>query len=169
MNVPELFDANLDIRQQYFGGGIDFLRPRNPIVTYSAGPSLYSERRKRRTMSHSDCTGNKSEGSIREDTRRAVLRPRKIESHMNVLVVDVGGTHVKILATGQKVHRQFDSGPKLTPGKMVAEVRKLASGWKYDHVSIGYPGPVLAGRPILEPVGRFQFQVCLQAPRKTCQ
>src|SRR5215475_6183407 len=70
---------------------------------------------------------------------------------MNVLVVDVGGTHVKILATGQKAHRQFDSGPNLTPGRMVAMVRKLASDWKYDGVSIGYPGPVLRGRPVLEP------------------
>jgi polyphosphate glucokinase len=70
---------------------------------------------------------------------------------MNVLVVDVGGTHVKILATGQKEPRKFDSGPKLTANQMVAGVKKLASGWKYDHVSIGYPGPVLHGQPVAEP------------------
>ena len=56
---------------------------------------------------------------------------------MNVLVIDIGGTHVKILATGQDTSRQFDSGPTLTPKKMVSQVRKLASDWKYDGVSIG--------------------------------
>ena len=70
---------------------------------------------------------------------------------MNVLVVDVGGTHVKILATGQKVSRKFDSGPGLTAQQMVANVKKLAGDWKYDHVSIGYPGPVLHGQPVAEP------------------
>lgn len=70
---------------------------------------------------------------------------------MNVLVVDVGGSHVKILATGQKDPRRFDSGPELTPQQMVAGVKKLADNWKYDHVSIGYPGPVLHGQPVAEP------------------
>ena len=91
---------------------------------------------------------------------------------MNVLVIDVGGTHVKILATGQKAHRQFDSGPKLTPGVMVAGVRKLASDWKYDAVSIGYPGPVLNGRPFLDPpnLGKgwvgFNFKSAFKRPVK---
>jgi polyphosphate glucokinase len=91
---------------------------------------------------------------------------------MNVLVVDVGGTHVKILATGQKEHRQFDSGPTLTPQRMVAIVRKLASDWKYDGVSIGYPGPLLNGRPILDPVhlGKgwvgFNFKAAFKRPVK---
>jgi polyphosphate glucokinase len=70
---------------------------------------------------------------------------------MNVLVLDVGGTHVKILATGQKESRQFDSGPKLTPQMMVAGVKQLVGDWKYDAVSIGYPGPVLHGKPVVEP------------------
>ena len=70
---------------------------------------------------------------------------------MNVLVVDVGGTHVKILATGQKQSREFPSGPTLTAKQMVAGVKKLAGDWKYDAVSIGYPGPVLRNRPIAEP------------------
>jgi len=70
---------------------------------------------------------------------------------MNVLVVDVGGTHVKILATGQKQSREFLSGPALTAKQMVASVKKLAGGWKYDAVSIGYPGPVIRNRPLAEP------------------
>ena len=68
-----------------------------------------------------------------------------------VLVIDVGGTGVKILASGQKERRRFPSGRTLTPRRMVAGVKKLAGDWKYDAVSIGYPGPVLRGRPAAEP------------------
>ncbi len=70
---------------------------------------------------------------------------------MKVLVVDVGGTHVKILATGQSVHREFSSGPALTARAMVAGVKALARGWRFDRLSIGYPGPVLNNRPVAEP------------------
>jgi polyphosphate glucokinase len=70
---------------------------------------------------------------------------------MNVLVVDVGGTHVKILASGQEERREFTSGPALTAEQMVRRVKELAGDWKYDAVSIGYPGPILHGRPVLEP------------------
>lgn len=91
---------------------------------------------------------------------------------MRILVVDVGGTHVKILVTGEKVHRQFDSGSTMTPKQMVAGVRKAAKGWKYDAISIGYPGPVLRGRPVSEPfnlgagwVG-FDFAKALKCPVK---
>jgi polyphosphate glucokinase len=70
---------------------------------------------------------------------------------VNVLVIDVGGTHVKILATGQKTMREFVSGPTLTAKQMVTGVKKLASDWKYDAVSIGYPGPVIRNRPLAEP------------------
>jgi polyphosphate glucokinase len=70
---------------------------------------------------------------------------------MNVLVVDVGRTHVKILASGQEEHREFPSGPTLTAEQMVRGVKELAGTWKYDAVSIGYPGPVLHGRPVAEP------------------
>ncbi len=70
---------------------------------------------------------------------------------MKVLVVDVGGTHVKILATGQKEKREFRSSPTLTARQMVAGVKQLARDWKYDVVSIGYPGVVLNNRVIAEP------------------
>ena len=68
-----------------------------------------------------------------------------------MLVVDIGGIHVKILATGQKQSREFPSGPKLTPKQMVTGVKKLAKDWRYDAVSIGYPGVVINNRPLTEP------------------
>ena len=74
----------------------------------------------------------------------------------NVLVIDVGGTSVKILATGETESRSFRSGPALTPGAMAARVKKLAADWTYDAISIGYPGPVLNGRPSAEPVNLGQ-------------
>ena len=89
-----------------------------------------------------------------------------------VLVIDVGGTKVKILATGQTESRSFRSGPTLTPTRMVSGVKKLAANWTFDAVSIGYPGPVLDGRPFAEPVnlGRgwvgFDFAHALGLPVK---
>jgi polyphosphate glucokinase len=70
---------------------------------------------------------------------------------VNVLVIDVGGCRVKVFATGEAGPRRFASGPKLTPAEMVDGVKKVARGWKYDVVAIGYPGVVLHGRPIAEP------------------
>lgn len=91
---------------------------------------------------------------------------------MNVLVVDVGGTHVKILATGQNERREFTSGPTLTAEQMVAGVKHLTGDWKYDVISIGYPGPVLHGRPVAEPhnlapgwVG-YDYQAAFRCPVK---
>jgi polyphosphate glucokinase len=91
---------------------------------------------------------------------------------MNVLVIDIGGTHVKALATGQDVHREFDSGPDLTPKRMVSGVRKLVADWKYEAISIGYPGPVLRNRPVSEPwnLGKgwsgFDFEAAFKCPTK---
>jgi len=91
---------------------------------------------------------------------------------MNVLVVDVGGTHVKILATGQKQSRKFSSGPKLTPKQMVAGVKKLARDWKYNAVSIGYPGVVIRNRAVVDPynLGRgwagYDFEAAFKCPVK---
>ena len=70
---------------------------------------------------------------------------------MNVLVIDVGGTHVKILASGQNDKREFASGPEMTAQQMVSGVRRLAGGWSYDVVSVGYPGPVMHNRPVADP------------------
>ncbi|MDB5391556.1 MAG: Polyphosphate glucokinase [Planctomycetaceae bacterium] len=70
---------------------------------------------------------------------------------MQILVVDVGGTHVKFLASGQEQSRQFDSGPSMTAEQMVSGVLEAVHDWSYTVVSIGYPGPVLRGRPVAEP------------------
>ena len=91
---------------------------------------------------------------------------------MNVLVIDIGGTHVKVLATGQDAHREFDSGPSLTPKRMISKVRKIVADWKYDVVSVGYPGPVLRNRPVSEPwnLGKgwcgFNFEAAFKRPTK---
>ena len=69
----------------------------------------------------------------------------------NVLVVDIGGNHVKVLATGQKQPRKLPSGPNLTPREMVREVKRAVKDWKFDVVAIGFPGPVIHGRPLQEP------------------
>ncbi|SDU15636.1 polyphosphate glucokinase [Verrucomicrobium sp. GAS474] len=73
---------------------------------------------------------------------------------MKILVIDVGGTHVKVKATGLPSHREeikIDSGPGMTARRMVAAVRKAVAGWKIDAVTIGYPGAVLHGRIVSEP------------------
>lgn len=70
---------------------------------------------------------------------------------LNVLVVDVGGSHVKIRATGEAEERQFDSGPDMSPAQMAEGVRTLAAGWLYEAVAIGYPGVVKNDRPVTEP------------------
>jgi len=91
---------------------------------------------------------------------------------MNVLVVDVGGTHVKILATGLTEPRKFTSGPALTPKQMVSGVLKTADEWTYDAVSIGYPGVAHQNRPVAEPhnLGRgwvgFDFEAAFGCPVK---
>ena len=69
----------------------------------------------------------------------------------NVLVVDIGGTHVKVYTNTQGEHREFVSGPKLTPRKMVSRIRKLVADWDYDVVSVGYPGLVSRNRPVSDP------------------
>jgi polyphosphate glucokinase len=69
----------------------------------------------------------------------------------NILVIDVGGTHIKILATGQTEHRMFTSGPSMTAEQMAAGVVENAGDWEYEVVSMGYPGPVLNNRPVAEP------------------
>jgi polyphosphate glucokinase len=89
---------------------------------------------------------------------------------MKVLAIDIGGTNVKILASGQKEPRRFPSGKTLTPERMVAGVQELTAEWAYDVVSIGYPGRVVRGRIAFEPhnlgapwIG-FDFEAALGHP-----
>jgi polyphosphate glucokinase len=70
---------------------------------------------------------------------------------MKTLVIDIGGTNVKLLVTGHKQVRKFTSGAGLTPEQMVDGVKKTAKGWKFDRLSIGYPGPVAHSQPQIEP------------------
>jgi hypothetical protein len=74
-----------------------------------------------------------------------------MKAPLRVLAVDVGGTNVKILATGQAEPRKFPSGKGMTPHEMVAGVKELAGAWEYDVVSIGYPGRVVGDRAVIEP------------------
>jgi polyphosphate glucokinase len=89
---------------------------------------------------------------------------------VRILVVDVGGSNVKILASGRRVHRKLASGPKLTPRAMVEGVLELARGWAWDRVSIGYPGVVQRNRPVAEPVNlgkgwvRFDYAAAFGRP-----
>jgi polyphosphate glucokinase len=75
----------------------------------------------------------------------------RADAGKSVLVIDVGGTSVKLLASGQPARRMFSSGRKMTPDKMVRTSIKLVADWTYSVISIGYPGPVLHGRPVSEP------------------
>jgi polyphosphate glucokinase len=68
-----------------------------------------------------------------------------------VLVIDVGGTHVKVLATGQREERKIPSGSSMTASKMVRDIKRVSKDWGYGLVSIGYPGPVIQGHPLREP------------------
>ncbi len=70
---------------------------------------------------------------------------------MKVLAIDIGGTNLKVLASGQSEKRAVPSGPTLTPRRMVTAAKRLARGWAYDVVSMGYPGPVQHNRPTREP------------------
>jgi len=70
---------------------------------------------------------------------------------MKILVIDVGGTNVKVLATGQTEMRKIPSGPEMTAEQMVKDVQEATKDWDYEAVSIGYPGPVVQGKPLLEP------------------
>jgi polyphosphate glucokinase len=68
-----------------------------------------------------------------------------------VLVVDVGGTNIKMLATGQKEARKMPSGPTMTAGRMVRVVKACVKDWEFDRVSLGYPGPIINGHALREP------------------
>lgn len=79
------------------------------------------------------------------------MKVTQIRKPARVLVIDVGGTNVKMLATGQKEPRKYPSGPTMTAPKMVQIVKQATRDWDYDRISLGYPGPIINGRPLREP------------------
>jgi polyphosphate glucokinase len=83
---------------------------------------------------------------------------------MKILAIDVGGTHVKVLMSGEREPRKFESGPTLTAKRMVDGVKKITAEWKFDAVSIGFPGPdqvysVEGSRP------RYPINLCSHSSR----
>lgn len=99
---------------------------------------------------------------------KATAAPRTFK----VLVIDVGGTNIKILATGETEPRKFPSGPAMTPEKMVKGVKELAKDWKYDVISIGSPGAIRHNRVEVGPINlgpgweNFAFEEAFQCPVK---
>ena len=95
------------------------------------------------------------------------MKPKR---YRRVLVIDIGGSHVKMRVFGRREMRQFESGPDLTPRQMVAHVHELTGDWTYEAVSIGYPGVVLHGKVVAEPhhLGpgwvRFDFRKAFGRP-----
>jgi polyphosphate glucokinase len=89
---------------------------------------------------------------------------------MKILVIDIGGTNVKVKLQGQDEVRKCASGQGLTPQQMVDRVRGATADWDYDRVTVGFPGPVVRGRILVEPVnlGRgwpgFDFAAALRRP-----
>src|SRR5215469_12250592 len=111
-------------------------------------------------------------GCLSSDNRAYGVLTKAKTDLMKVLVIDVGGTHVKVLASGEREPRKFESGPKLTAQQMVRGVKGVVGDWKYDVVSIGFPGPVLRNRPVTEPwnLGKgwvgFDFREAFRCPVK---
>ena len=97
--------------------------------------------------------------------------PARSPKRPRVLVIDIGGSNVKLL-TSAKMRRKFRSGPAMTPAKFMREFRMHGEGLEYDCVSVGFPAPIVHGRPSLEPNNlgkgwkRFDFQKALGKPAK---
>lgn len=98
---------------------------------------------------------------------------RSMHKRGKILVIDVGGSHVKCVATGRKRPLKFKSDSQLTPQRMVEQVLRITKGWRFDAVSIGYPGVVRRGKIVREPrnlgsgwVG-FDFEAAFDRPVKT--
>lgn len=93
-------------------------------------------------------------GGARRRGWRATLvgTPIALAAGMNILMIDIGGTNVKVMVSDQEEMRKFPSGPTLTPQQMLAGVREATEGWSYDAVSIGFPGLVDNGQLAREPL-----------------
>jgi polyphosphate glucokinase len=95
-------------------------------------------------------------------------KPRK----PRILVIDIGGSHVKVMTGRLHVKREFESGTLLSAKEMVRKVKNLTKDWSYDAISIGFPGPVVGNRPLKEPhnLGKgwqgFDFEKAFGCPTK---
>jgi polyphosphate glucokinase len=115
-------------------------------------------------------------GEINDEPQAPTDEARKEKPHPEgkILVIDVGGTHLKILVSGARTPIKIDSGPTMTAPRMAAAVKKAvaAAGWSYSVVSIGYPGPIHHGQPLREPHNlgggwrRFDFRAAFGVPVK---
>ena len=116
-------------------------------------------------------------GLLREERRQLTHRllcdpQHPTPTHVKILVIDVGGTHVKLLATGKRTPRKLPSGQDLTPHDMVKAVLSATTDWTYDRLSIGYPGPVSNDRPTMEPANlgkgwvKFDYASAFKHPVK---
>jgi polyphosphate glucokinase len=109
---------------------------------------------------------------VHPDIVGAAMKAAQTLKSPKILVIDVGGTHVKMLATGQKEPRKFPSGPTMTPRKLVRLVKKAVRDWKFDCISLGYPGPIINGHPLREPHNLgggwmgFNFRKAFRCPIK---
>ena len=85
-------------------------------------------------------------------------------------MIDVGGSNVKLMATGQEGVRKFRSGPRLTARQMVSKTMKAADGWEFEAVSLGFPGLVANGQPVREPLNLgkgwvgFDYEAAFKRP-----
>ncbi len=119
------------------------------------------------SKSEQDKLNNRMQGN-----RRVKENGERPHSPMKVLVIDVGGTNVKILATGQRDPRKIPSGPAMTAKAMTNAVLQLTASWPYDSVSLGYPGAVRGGSPVAEPKNlghgwvKFDFEKAFGKPVK---
>jgi hypothetical protein len=120
--------------------------------------------------------GRSRKSAVADAAKKTQLKPVRGQDRMaeqglmRALVIDVGGTNIKVLCTGETEPRRVPSGKELTPNAMVEGVQKITRDWKYDVVSIGYPGPVGPQGPRSEPgnLGRgwvgFDFAAAFGCP-----
>jgi polyphosphate glucokinase len=89
---------------------------------------------------------------------------------MRILMIDIGGTNVKLMASGHEGRRKVPSGPNFTPAQMVKEVLKATEDWEYEVISLGYPGPVTNGKPGREALNlgggwmKFDYEKAFKRP-----
>ncbi len=79
------------------------------------------------------------------------MTEQETKPHMDVLVIDIGGTSVKLWHTSHQEHRKFESGKSLTPDKMVEQAREAVSDWTFESVALGIPSRVSSGRIVEDP------------------